>query len=202
MPRLSHAVPKLSRHKATGQARVRLNGHSHYLGRYSSPDARQAYDRLIAEWLANGRRTAAKEAAGGTVAELLAGFLQHCELYYRHLDGRPTTEVDNFFQAMRPINRLYGLTPVAEFSPRSVRAIQHDQIRQGLCRTTINDRVSRIKAVFAWGLGSTDIHPLQVTPAASQTKETKFTAFFSYRIATRRHWRMRRKNRSITLRCL
>jgi hypothetical protein len=33
-----------------------LGGRSFYLGPHGSPESRAAYDRLVAEWLANGRR--------------------------------------------------------------------------------------------------------------------------------------------------
>ena len=52
MPRLPR-IPQLSLHKASGKAVVRLNGRDHYLGVFGSPEAKSAYDRLIAEWLAN-----------------------------------------------------------------------------------------------------------------------------------------------------
>jgi hypothetical protein len=55
MPR-QPSVPKLCLHKASGKAVVRLNGQDHYLGVFGTPGAKGAYDRLIAEWLANGRR--------------------------------------------------------------------------------------------------------------------------------------------------
>jgi hypothetical protein len=56
------STPKLRRHKPSRQAVVTLNGRDHYLGPWpdghKSPaaDVRDAYDALVAEWLANGRR--------------------------------------------------------------------------------------------------------------------------------------------------
>ena len=44
-------IPKLCHHKATGRAVVRLNDVDHYLGMFGTPEAQQAYDRMIAEWL-------------------------------------------------------------------------------------------------------------------------------------------------------
>jgi hypothetical protein len=54
---------------------VRLCGRDHYLGPLGSIAARAEYDRLSAEWLANGRRSV--DAGGGVVpvAEVLATFL-------------------------------------------------------------------------------------------------------------------------------
>ena len=81
MPRQPR-IPQLSLHKASGKAVVRLNGRDHYLGVFGSPDAKIAYDRLIAEWLANNRRVAldASGTEGGTspsisVNEVLLAFL-------------------------------------------------------------------------------------------------------------------------------
>lgn len=42
-------VPGYLLHKPTGQARVRLNGHDHYLGPYGSDESRIEYGKLIAQ---------------------------------------------------------------------------------------------------------------------------------------------------------
>jgi hypothetical protein len=57
MPRVNaDFVPSHYNHKATGQAEVTLNGRAHHLGKWKSPASRAEYERLITEWLANGRR--------------------------------------------------------------------------------------------------------------------------------------------------
>ena len=64
MPRLSpSAVPSYRLHKQSGQALVTLNGRDVLLGKHDSPDSRQEYNRVIAEWLANGRQ--ARAVGGG-----------------------------------------------------------------------------------------------------------------------------------------
>jgi hypothetical protein len=50
------SIPKLTQHKASGKAVVRLNGRDHYVGLFGTPEAKSAYDKLIAEWLATGRQ--------------------------------------------------------------------------------------------------------------------------------------------------
>ena len=57
MPANSAKVPSYCRHKATGQAVVRLNGRDHYLGPYGTPESHERYARLIAQWQA-GRNLA------------------------------------------------------------------------------------------------------------------------------------------------
>ena len=47
--------PKYQLHKATGQARVRINGHDIYLGKYRSPESEQRYRQVIADWLKKNR---------------------------------------------------------------------------------------------------------------------------------------------------
>ena len=46
-------IPQPTRHR-TGQAVVRLNGRDVYLGRHGSPAAKSKYEKVIAEWFANG----------------------------------------------------------------------------------------------------------------------------------------------------
>ena len=113
MPNASLRIPKPSRH-ATGQTVVRLNGRDFYVGRWRSPQAKAAYERLIAEWLAHGRTL--NGDAGLTVVELSLAYWSHVQDYYRKA-GRFTSEVDTIRQALRPLKALYAHTPAAEFGP-------------------------------------------------------------------------------------
>jgi integrase len=49
-------VPRLQHHKRSGQGRVHLSGRDFYCGKWGTQACKAAYDRLIAEWLHNGRR--------------------------------------------------------------------------------------------------------------------------------------------------
>lgn len=44
-----NGIPKYGYHKGSGQARVLIGGRHIYLGRYGSPESREAYARAIAE---------------------------------------------------------------------------------------------------------------------------------------------------------
>lgn len=48
-------MPSYCRHKGKNRAFVRLGGETIYLGSYGSAASHEAYDKLIKEWLANGR---------------------------------------------------------------------------------------------------------------------------------------------------
>ena len=57
MPRTTgESIPKYRKHRASGQAIVTIAGRSHYLGPHGTVSSRTEYDRLIAEWIANGRQ--------------------------------------------------------------------------------------------------------------------------------------------------
>ena len=67
-------IPKYSHHKPTGQARVRINGKSFYLGPYDSEQSRQRYDALIANYL-TGTLDADRETL--TIGRLAVPFMDH-----------------------------------------------------------------------------------------------------------------------------
>jgi integrase len=159
MPRPNH-VPSLRQHKPSGRAVVTLNEVDHYLGpwpqsqRKPSAEVRVAYDSLIAEWIANGRRLPGPAAEPFTVTELIVAFLtRHVGTHYRRQDGTPTTEVSEYRQTLRAVRELFGRVPAAEFSPLKLKAIREQMIAAGLARTTINQRVDRVKRMFKWAVG-------------------------------------------------
>ena len=156
----SPRTPSLRRHKPSGQAVVTLGGQDCYLGpwpatlRQPPPAAREACDRLIAEWLANGRRRprAAADAPALTVNELILAFWRHAETHYRREDGTPTSELKEYRRSLTPLRELYGPTPAADFSPLKLKAVRQRMIDAGLRRGVVNQRVGRIVSVFKWGV--------------------------------------------------
>src|SRR4051794_13686603 len=116
-------TPSYRHHKPTNQAVVTLNGRDIYLGIYGSPKSRAEYDRLIAEWLTNGRTFLGGRPDGLTVNEILLAYLRHAEGYYRK-DGKPTRELENIKLALRPLRRLYGHTFASKFGPLALKAVR------------------------------------------------------------------------------
>ena len=49
-------IPRFLVHKRSGNARVIIQGQELWLGPANLPAAREKYDHIVAEWLANGRR--------------------------------------------------------------------------------------------------------------------------------------------------
>lgn len=144
MGTLPRRAPSYRLHKATGRGVVTLNGRDVYLGAYGTPESRAAYDRVVAEWLANGRRLV--EDAPVTIAELVVAYL-------RHVDGRyESDEPANIRYALRPVRETYGPTPAADFGPLALKAIRAGFVEAGNCRSMVNRRVRMIVRMFRWAV--------------------------------------------------
>ena len=117
--RLSGSLPNYGKHSARNLARVRIQGKDYYLGEYGSPESYERYDRLIAEYLASGRRSpdACLEAGQPvflTVNEVLLAFWKYAETYYVK-NGKTTKELVAFKYSILPVKELYGHTPAVQF---------------------------------------------------------------------------------------
>jgi integrase len=154
MPKLNGRIPKYRLHKASRRGVVTLDGQDLYCGPYGDPASRETYDRLIAEWLANGRRLHPERQVGPeplTINELVVSFWDYAEGYYRRTDGSQTSQIECLRQAIRPLVELYGDISVTEFGPLALKAVRQRMIEYGWCRGYINDQIGRLKLVFRWG---------------------------------------------------
>jgi integrase len=151
------SVPTYRHHKQSGQAIVTLtddcgNRRDVLLGKHGSRASREEYGRVIGEWEAAGRcpPQPAGTAAVLTVNELLLRFFEHARQHYRHADGRPTGELDEYKYTLRQLRENYGPTPAANFGPLMLKSARRQMIAGGLCRNVVNQRVGRIKRMFKW----------------------------------------------------
>ncbi len=152
-------IPSYRHYKPKNLAVVRLDGRDHYLGRYGSPESRERYDRLIAQWLLAKRQPASRPKGvqgphgdcQATVNELLLAFLRHATQRYVK-NGQPTSEIRSFRTALKPVRELYGREPVTSFGPLALVACRQKLIDAGFCRKRINGHVGRIRLVFKWGV--------------------------------------------------
>jgi len=159
MPKLNGRVPTYRLHRHSGQAILTLNGVDYYLGPHGTAASMAEYDRLVAEWLAGGRRppVLANTLPALTVNHIILDFWEHAQTYYRRPDGTPTSEVDSFKTVFRLLRRFYGNTAVQEFGPLALKALQQEMIRLGWCRKSINKQTRRLIAVFKWAVSEEKI---------------------------------------------
>lgn len=153
-------LPKYRQQKRKGRnlAFVELSGHRYYLGPFGSRESKQAYKRLLAEWLANGRRLPV-DPQEITVVEVIARFWEYAQQHYRRADGTPTSEPNNIRQALRPLKDLYGHTLAEDFGPLSLKAVRQKMIERGWCRTNINRMINRIRLMFKWAVENELLNP-------------------------------------------
>ena len=123
MPRPKNIVPTYRHHKPTDTARSWVNGAWLSLGRFNSPESRQAHARLCAELAVGSPKpikpkaaTASRPAPIPTVDEILLAFWKHAEKHYRGDDGTQTHEVAEYRQVFKPLRALYGSVP-ATYAP-------------------------------------------------------------------------------------
>jgi len=148
-------IPKYSLHKASGRARVILNGRHIFLGKYGSDESMERYNRLVAELVtspaAQALRTTAPPGCAITITELCAAYLRHAEGWYVK-DGKPTSKLPQVKRYLRTLRDLYGSTAVDQFGPLALQAIQQHLVDRGLSRVGVNARIGGIKRIFKWGV--------------------------------------------------
>jgi hypothetical protein len=160
--RKSGSIPAYSLHRSSGQAIVRICGHDHYLGPHNSSESREKYDRLIAEWLANCRRSLFIVAApqeGLLVNEVLLKWEDFIIREYGNTT-EPSKELANLRIAVRSLKNLYGRSFAKDFGPLALKSIREHLVEtKRLCRKEINKRISRIKRVFKWPVSEELVPP-------------------------------------------
>jgi integrase len=141
----SKKIPTYRKHKATGQARVTLNGKTHYLGKYGSADSKKAYDRLVQEWLCGGRWLPSPRDAL-TVNEVILAYVRWAMNYY----GASSNELACTRDALKIVKELYGRKEAHGFGPKSLKAVRARMVQMDWSRNYINAQVGRIKRCFRW----------------------------------------------------
>ncbi len=170
MPRLTNSAPKYRKHRASGQAIVTLDGRDFYLGPHGTRANRREYDRLVAEWMQNGRQIPIAQSNDLTVTELASAYWRFAKGYYQK-NGRPTNTA-GIKIALRFLRGLYGHTPAAEFGPLAFKAVRQAMIDNGQSRVYINQNADHIKRMFKWAAGE-QLLPASVSQSMSMVSGLK-----------------------------
>ena len=159
-------------HKPTGQARVRIDGRDHYLGPYGSPESRERYEDLIAEWFAKQGDVTAYTLQ---VDELCLMFMNFADGYYRRRDGTATGTVGNIRSALKYPVQLFGTIRVRDFGPRKLKAVRQAMIEDGRCRTNIPTPIQQHGAVGFF-------HPntREFSPARAKSRSSTWTTLKAF----------------------
>jgi integrase len=159
MSRPKNPIPSYRLHKQSGQAVVTIptsdGGRKDILlGKYGTPESKSEYERILAQLRVTPHGAIrSSQSADLTVNEILLAFLKHAEQHYRHPDGRPTGETENYRDALRHVKRLYGRSPATEFGPLALKAVREQMVQADWARPVVNKQVNRIRRVFKWAAG-------------------------------------------------
>lgn len=202
MPRLKTRAPRMFNDR--GRAYVKIDGLRFPLGKWGTDEAREVYDRLIAEWLANGRKlppeTVSDEEA--TVAEVLVDYFAYAKS--RGKGG----DVDHIKQVFRLTRQLYGREPASSFGPKRLQVVRQRMIdrvdaadlgkdKKPLARGTINRRTRWVVKAFQRAVANEKVdvsvhhalltvQPLKKGEGGRETKRVKPVPPRDVRL-TRRH---------------
>jgi integrase len=177
-------MPRVAVVKPHNHARVRIGGRAYWLGR--CPDGKVLREqqaeaaRLWQQFLAEGvpPEVDAEDAGAAlpadapgdlTVGEVMDRFLEHAQAYYRREDGTTTSSVAEIRMAVRSLGR-WTQTPAVSFGPKTLKAVQAQEVRLGRPRVTVNRISKTIRRAFKWAAGeelvtATVWHALQAVPA-------------------------------------
>jgi len=150
-------IPKLTRHKASGRAVVRLGGKDLYCGKFGTTEAQKRYHQAVVRWLAEDSQ-ANTDRPLETIAELTRAYLKHVHREYTKR-GRKTSTVHNTTSAVRHVLKLYAGEPIEEFGPLALKAVRASMIDAGWARTHINAAIGDVRRMFAWAGESELIDP-------------------------------------------
>ena len=160
-------TPSYRRRKGRNQALVTLTDSTtrkrrdYWLGEYGTPESRELYHRVIAEWEARGRRlprppdepTPLRQSETLELSVLLRDFKRFSEQHDEYGEYR------SFVILMRLMKKLFGRTPASEFGPKKLRMLREEMIRgdatedpprRPWSRKYINQQVQRIRRIFKW----------------------------------------------------
>ncbi|MCC7406675.1 MAG: site-specific integrase [Phycisphaeraceae bacterium] len=165
---MTHKVPSYRTRPGYNKALVTLTDadtgkrRDYWLGPADSPESRQRYHQLLAEWEAGDRRLPdppvdnTDPAAGVTVSEVLRPYWRWATATYS------PSEISSIAQAARLLRAAAGTLPATAFGPKRLRLVRESMIRGDehaspprapWSRPTINKQVQRICAIFKWAAG-------------------------------------------------
>jgi integrase len=166
MPKLVNRVPAYSLHKPSGQAKVKYNGKTVYLGRHGSPESHQRYAEFIAKFRKRDDPPAIAEPVPGTIltiGECVLRYFEHARTYYTK-NGKPTSELSVIRALIRPLTRHHSDLAVTDFGPKKLKALQTDMIALGWTRRSVNKASQIVKACFTW-CASEELIPASIAMA-------------------------------------
>jgi hypothetical protein len=139
-------------HKSSGNAKVRYNGVTTYLGRYGSKESKEACRKFIATLTSNGDVATPADPAckvAAFIGEAVLRYLAYAAKYHVS-DGIPTGEHTTIRCALDPFVVRFAERPITDFKPADLEKLQEDVIALGRSRRYINKSCNIVRRFFKW----------------------------------------------------
>jgi len=144
-------IPQMVHHQPSGQARVRINGRDHYLGKWGSSEAQDRYDELVAELLEE--RCATEPSSSTTLSTLLAAWWRECKRRYAGGKG-PYGNAGNWRTIIRLLRENHGEERAEELGPVKLRKLlENEAERRQWSLTHVKLQLARVKRIYKWAVG-------------------------------------------------
>jgi integrase len=167
--RSGRRTPSLRLHRASGRAVVTVRGRDFYCGKFGSPEAEQAYARVLASIRAHGAEVVQHHGVPSvgskarrptspsslTVAELLLAYVEDAERAY----APPSRELEPIKVVVRDLRKSFGSMFADEFGPLLLKELRQQWIDRGLRRAFINKKVKRAIRIWGWGVENELVSP-------------------------------------------
>lgn len=176
MGRQRNHVPSYRLDKSTGKAVTTVYARDGRrqditLGVHGTAASKAAFRRILAR-LDDRNVLDAEAMQDVTIDELIEKFWTFAEVYYRHPDGRPTSELANYSKSLIELRVMFGDKLANSFGPRDLKAIREAMIHKTIrreqsklvkpeltSRSEVNKMIGRIKRLFRWGVAEQLVNP-------------------------------------------
>lgn len=128
-------VPKLTRHRGSGQGVARFNGQDKYFGVFGAEETQRSYEKFVGEWLAAGK-VLPEVTDEASLTGLCILFMRRSERYYRDAAGKPTSEVERIRVILKRLRAHCGEITAAAFGPRSRSVPPYGRVASSLGATS------------------------------------------------------------------
>lgn len=154
-------IPKYRRRPDRDAAFVEVGGKRIPLpGKTNSPESLAAYELIVKQAIrAKADKNIPRPKTFLSVFDLIEKYLDWAKIYYFRGNGRHGGEYSNLRDSLKILAEKFEETLVENFGPLALKEVQSAMIASGLCRSTINDRVDRIKRMFKWGVANELLRP-------------------------------------------
>ncbi len=141
----SRRIPAYVHHKPTGQARVRINGRDHYLGKYGSPESHERYDELISELVIDVEPASCK-----TLTAVLAAWWPECKARYQKGKGR-LGGAQNWRPIIRLLREKHGDERAEDLGPKKLRqTLESAAAENDWSLSYTKMQLARVRQIFKW----------------------------------------------------